>query len=481
MKKLFLTAAAICVASLSFSQNLNLYDLGCGTTTSKAELQRVYDFVQLPTSAFKTTAGGDTIPLSIHIVGDNNGGGYYSLDNLFTIICQLNQRYAPVGFYFHIKWPITYINNSSYYVHDFNTGAQMMSQYNISGTTNVYFVQDPAGNCGYYTYGQDALAIGKTCAATNSTTLTHELGHYFGLPHTFSGWENGNIPGNPEKVTRGAGANCSSTGDGFCDTWADYLDARWQCPYNGVKYDINNDKYHPDSSIYMSYSLDACQSRFSGQEISEMQYQLHNQRAALLNVPHVQYSILNSPVMAYPNDTVYANYQKLIWHKVPGAEFYHVKITGPNVPVVFQEALVSDTSLLLTFNTTISSQYFAIIEPLSGMNVCRANVYKRLFYMSANTTTLAVSNELYKKGSIVVSPNPCTSGTVNITLTELQGGKYTIQLMSLTGQKMLSAVVDHIAGSETVQFQVGKFPAGMYFIDVENAGQHRTEKLVIAQ
>ena len=135
------------------------------------------------------------------------------------------------------------------------------------------FVNDPAGACGYYSPFRDAIAIRKSCSAPNSTTLVHELGHFFSLPHTFNGWENGAVPTNPEKVTRtGPSANCSSTGDKFCDTEADYQGERWFCPYNDIKFDSNNDQYHPDSSIYMGYASDECMTRFSNMEIAAMQF-----------------------------------------------------------------------------------------------------------------------------------------------------------------------------------------------------------------
>ncbi len=236
MKKFVMTVLfAGIVAGGAFAQT-SLNELGCATVTTKAEMDRLAAYLAAEGS-FKTTGLNDTVPLSIHIVGNDAGAGRYSLDNLFKVICNLNSHFEPAGFYFYIKWPINYIDNSSYYEHTYWDGYQMMNQHNVTNSVNVYFVGDPNGACGYYAYGPDAVAIKNSCAGANSTTLTHELGHFFGLPHTFSGWENGNTPWNPELVTRGAFSNCNLTGDYFCDTDADYIANRWQCPYSGIKYD----------------------------------------------------------------------------------------------------------------------------------------------------------------------------------------------------------------------------------------------------
>src|SRR5690606_23777949 len=157
-----------------------------------------------------------------------------------------------------------------------------------------------------------------------STTLGHELGHFFGLPHTFQGWENGNIPYDPELVTRGPGANCSFTGDYFCDTEADYLSIRWACPYTGNKRDPNGDDYQPDSSLYMSYALAPCRSRFSSQQTGFMQYNLQNRTAFQDIVPGKPTGkyMLDSVNLILPFDTMHVNQKKIRWNKVSGADYY---------------------------------------------------------------------------------------------------------------------------------------------------------------
>ncbi|MCS6916971.1 MAG: hypothetical protein NZM08_04740, partial [Chitinophagales bacterium] len=217
------------------------------------------------------------LPMHIHLVGRDNGTGLHYLDVLWQNLCDLNDQFAETGFMFYLKNYPTYIFNSAYYEHDYYTGAEMMFDYNVSNTINVYVVGDPAGNCGYFWGWPDAVAIARGCFNVGNTTFAHELGHYFSLPHPFD-----NINGILEYVD---GSNCTVGGDLFCDTRADILNYRWDCPYTGGAVDPKGMPYNPDSSLYMSYALDRCTYRFSPQQQNAMINYLNAKRSYLKNQP----------------------------------------------------------------------------------------------------------------------------------------------------------------------------------------------------
>lgn len=479
--KRYLSAFILSFFSLqAFAQN-EISQLGCGTVTSNAELQEVYDYVQHK-QAHKTTAGVDTIPLTIHIVANNNGTGRYQLDYLFRVLCELNTRYAPVDFYFYIKWPIRYLNNSSYYEHDFSTGYWMMNDNNVANTVNVFFVKDPSGACGYYSPGAGAVAIKNSCSAPASTTLVHELGHYFGLPHTFSGWENGNTPSNPERVTRsGATANCSGTGDGFCDTDADYLSDRWNCPYSGVKYDVNGDRYHPDSSIYMSYATDACMTRFSNQQIGRMQSKLNSSYQNLLNSNPPPYSDMSTPHVLYPADSVHSNFTRVIWNKVQGAEMYHVKISQKIPAVTRQDTVIADTVFDITYKMANNNNYSVQISPLSGVNLCRSKMLTKDFVYTNNTTTLSLANFSPHGSTIRINPNPVYGNELKIFLDAMPIGAYKAKVISINGQVIAENAVTNTMGNLTIDMSLHTVPAGLYFVQVQGQGTNWIQKITVVR
>ena len=104
------------------------------------------------------------------------------------------------------------------------------------------------------------IAINK---GSGSMTLTHEMGHYWGLEHTFAN-------AGQELVN---GSNCATAGDGICDTPAD--------PYNGPGpyltdciftmpiQDANGDWYDPDVGNIMSY-YGGCRCHFTYQQYERM-------------------------------------------------------------------------------------------------------------------------------------------------------------------------------------------------------------------
>ena len=260
----------------------------CGTTLSNKQIEWLRNYQAEPNNYSIQERSTYYIPLKIHIVGDDDGQGYYSLEYLMGSICTLNQNYAPLNMHFYIYGDIEYIDEDDYYDHPSLFDARdlyldytdtVFSGFGGSDTLsllNVFFVGQPRNVCGYYTPIYDIVCIKNSCQLPDNTTLTHEIGHYFSLMHTFYGWENGTpLNDKQEKVD---GSNCSApyndstnvfgAGDGFCDTGPDYLPNRWgtsNC-ISGTLTDPNGASFTVDETFYMSYSDDPCHTRFSTEQ-----------------------------------------------------------------------------------------------------------------------------------------------------------------------------------------------------------------------
>ena len=318
-------------------------------------------------------AGGTLyVPIQYHIIGDNQGVGYYKVDHLIEVHCRLNERYEGANIYFYFYDDIHFIDNSNFYEFSGNfSGNQMMNQYNVANVCNVYINEDPNGVCGYAYFPNSGpngggIVCSKSCSDPVSTTLAHEMGHYMGLPHTFS------TIGGVEYVD---GSNCSNSGDWFCDTPADFLDYRWSCPYTGDETDPHGDFYRDvlDETFYMSYSSDDCQDKFSPLQEIEMYQVLQNERPYLLNHPVPSLDALVEADLIYPAsgaNNITANYVPLSWNRVEGADYYHVILTRfVNLSFANVNSVVSDTFLLVD-NLQAGYTYRWRIKPFSHGNTC---------------------------------------------------------------------------------------------------------------
>lgn len=379
VKLILLWAFLMPIVALNAQNSPNLNP--CGTTTMPPHLKTwLTDFQQNPRD-YRQSGSIKYVPIQFHLVGKNDGSGYFPTSSLFSLMCEVNESYVPIGIQFYIVEPFRYINNSSYYEHDWEDGASMMAQNNVPNVVNVYMVDDPAGNCGYFSDWVDGVAIAHSCA-TNAT-VSHELGHFFSLPHTFSGWEgmystSGEQLEQPSswEIERVNGSNCNSAGDGFCDTPADYLSYRWQCPYLGNFADPNGTPIDPDETLFMSYALDACVNRFS----------LEQQQAVLANVTEVRSNLItnnyqpstsvDNTYLFYPAGSsaeVKASNANIIWKKAEGATKYYIELlqyeaqNGINI-----KTYTTDTFYVGTLTPNVT--YYLSVQPIGNAYYCTNKV-----------------------------------------------------------------------------------------------------------
>lgn len=217
-----------------------------------------------------------TVPIKAHVIRTTVGSGGLSIAQLEQAITVMNSVYVDAGIQFYLCDGINYINNDDFYDYETSQEEDLTSINNINGVINIYFTNSivstssGGGLCGYAYFpgGPETILMANSCA-TNGSTLSHEMGHFFALPHTHG---NSNVTGSTEELVNGS--NCESTGDFICDTPADpklgNSSVNISCQYTGTTQDANAEFYQPNPLNIMSYSRKACRTFFSPQQYARI-------------------------------------------------------------------------------------------------------------------------------------------------------------------------------------------------------------------
>ena len=446
----------------------------CGTTLSEEQRAWLKDFQNSP-EVYRTTGVEYLIPLQIHIVGTDEGNGYYRLDHLFDQLCLLNEHYDTTDFHFFIKGNINYINDDDAYDHDFSAGSRMMRDHNVNDVVNVYFVDNPADNCGYYSPFRDGVAIAKNCATPEASTWAHEFGHFFSLPHTFDGYD----AGNSSTWERVDGSNCSSRGDGFCDTPPDYYPGRWTCP-SALLTDPVGDTFRVDGSYFMSYANDACQSRFSNQQRNAMRGNLTSWRTDLLAATPPSKLSVGTVLKTAPADgstDVKLNYEVFSWDPDPNATAYHISISRiSSFSNTVIDTVVSTPYYIAKDKFTPTRKYYWRVKPIHPTNTCAEYGSTFSFYANGGFTDVQENfNDKYWN----LYPNP-SQGVINLSFAYARDEIASLRISTLDGRVIREDILSLKNGANSAAIELDNMANGLYIIELYTNGTTlKTDKFLL--
>lgn len=439
------------------------------------------------------------VPVAVHLVGTDTGTDFIPAGKVLDAFCTLNQHFAQAGIQFFLSGSIRFISNSSYQDHLSGwTGLEMMKRHNVPGAVNTYFVANAAEACGYTLRETGGWAVGialsDECVGLNFSTWVHEMGHFLSLPHTFHGWENVShnfntpaplvVQGVPVELANGS--NCSTSGDGFCDTPADYLNGRWFCNAQSAspitQRDPNGAVFQSDGSLFMSYAADPCPTRFSPTQRAAMRTYLQEVRRDVLHtglsldvIPREDIQLL------FPDAAFFIpTFQEVFlrWKQVQSASGYLVELSQiPTFAFITNTYATVDTSIMIK-DLKPGRTYYWRIRPFNTLSACRLYSPIRSFVTGAVTTPARVLEEDHQ---IRVFPNPVAANTPFILqFHSPETARITYRIEDLSGRLHLQGVWQATSGDNRLPIPQSPSAPGIYLLRILYKDTSLTRKIMVA-
>lgn len=242
------------------------------------------------------------VKIWVTVFADDNGSNISANDSDIREKIQLmSNQFQPFDICFMLMG-INHVNNSDLNNHDAEAEEAELDPFKVSGCLNIFIHKTLPGLFGiaYHIPNTYLSMRGDVFIFTDQLSiLAHEMGHCFGLYHTFETFGNTK---NENVARNGDCKNCTTHGDVLCDTPADYNGpVNSACVFTGTAVDACGALYTPLTSNIMSY-YNFCSDTFTGEQNSRMKYFLLNN--ASLNSFLVHDTIYEPPI---PNSTYQYN------------------------------------------------------------------------------------------------------------------------------------------------------------------------------
>jgi hypothetical protein len=488
----------------------------CGTQPYKSEWLK--SFQSNPEAAKTVLDSTLYVTMTVHNVGSDDGSGYLSYNTILNALCILNEDFAPANIQFFLEEDVRYINNTAFNQHDsVLDGGLFMLQYDIENTINTYFVTDPAGNCGY-NLPWASIGMNKGCSGAQSHTWAHEVGHNLSLPHPFYGWEGGvswdnSVPHNfsnpaPRTVLNNYTSfkdslildtliidtilvelvertNCLIAGDGFCDTYPDYISSRWNCNTDGESPTLQTDpdgvEFRSDGTLIMSYSDDRCANRFSEDQMAAMRASLLMEKPEVLrNEPSglpVDPAFVFSPVFPQPGEVIIPENNTFQWDAVDNATHYLIQISRlPSFAVNEFEEIVNTNSAQIE-NLRSNTKFFWRVRPFNFTSTC-ANFSSLQNFETSEPTSIQTPSKIAEDLTVFPSPTP-EGQQIFVKWTGIDLGQSNFEITDLIGRQVLTGNVD-LTSKRVIQIKGSEgLHQGVYFLKVQHKNTWMIKRVMV--
>ncbi len=446
------------------------------------------------------------IPVKFHIVAQDDGTGAVHYRDVLDQLTAINNDFAPLNMQFYLHGELNQLRSTGIYENHMNNGARMDSLRDRNAI-NIWIVKNPSPFSeddglvlGFYHPQRDWIVMLKEEINARSSTLPHELGHFFSLMHTHYGWDadpwQASRHGNPAPERSPGGipterqdrSNCEVAGDYICDTPPDYnFGYFWiaNCTYNGGAMDPAGVLVKPSESNFMGYFFSCPRSayHFSPQQqlIIQTDYAepLRNYLRTGYTPTHT--SIVGNMQLLAPaaGATVsFYNAVTLEWNAPAGATRYLVEIDRvPNFGLQPMSMIVAGNSITID-NLEPNRQYYWRVRPFNEYVTNRGFSAFRSFRTGDVATA---THDLKQLSAWSLYPNPIASDeTLTLMLDMRESLEAQLMIRSATGQIIQNIGKQQLRpGTNTVQIPINGMPAGLYMLVLQSEQGRMARRLVV--
>jgi hypothetical protein len=469
------------------------------------------------------------VPMVLHLVANSSGVGRVSEPRLLDFINGLNATYARNGIelQFYIKY-LNYINNTDLFEKPKTfDGISVANNNKRSDAMNIYFCGtigdgtiQGGTELGVYFPTSDWIYVLNNEVNNGATpTIEHEIGHFFSLPHTFRGFDEepftasvarpcaprtmnfrGDVITTENAARTGTDANCSTAGDGFCDTPADYnLGFNWStCNYTGVAKDPTCVAVDPDEKNLMGYFPTSCTVNFSPMQKNAMMndYMNSSRRQYIRNgnrIPSLT-EMTEANLISPAHNSAVSSFTpiNLDWSDVAGVTGGNFKESGYILEISTVISFLGNNVRILTPNSNVTLNS---TNTPSGFLKASTRYYWRVRaygtyrtggsfsnYNSFVTGTANAVNEIQGIKDFTVSPNPTAAARqLSIALTTEKPISSVVKIYNVAGQVLINEIKRFDTGFSNQMLDIQGLNKGVYILTIEAENGILNKKVVVTE
>ncbi len=489
-----------------FLLNLSAQHQSCGTSDQDQLLMEEISRIGGP-SKLQIAQNREKvyIPIAFHIVKQGNGTGGVKQGDILKQLCKLNKDYAPwdIAFYsiYNTDYPVIR-SDQAYssprdYENNFNN-KKHPSALNVFVTGDIGDSNGGGGGVilGYYSPSNDLIVCRLAEFNLNSFTLTHEIGHFFSLRHTFFGWDctlyNTNTHGNPceifsspcnsnvpvELVDR---SNCDVAGDEICDTPPDYNFAFGPydtgCGINLVVKDSNGEGLGTMYNNVMSYHSQCSTELFTQGQIDRVLFNYNRATRDFLKSNYVpnETEITNAPIIITPiQDSKVDTYDGVYieWIGDENADNYLIEFkSGSSTleyyttnPYFYATELAKNTFYF--FKVYVFNDGFTCMDAVSGR------------FQTGTGTTNTLDQALFS--DITIAPNPAQDN-LRLNIDSSFDENVSITITNLSGKTVKTVSQKIYEGNNKISIDITNCKSGIHFTTITTSKGRVTQKISVVK